>query len=38
MREDADTATVLLPAHFPEPTAGRIVKYRDSFRFQFTDD
>jgi glyoxylase-like metal-dependent hydrolase (beta-lactamase superfamily II) len=34
----ADTATLLLPAHFPEPTAGRIVKYRNSFRFQFSDD
>jgi len=32
-----DTATILLTAHFPEPTAGRIVRYRDSFRFQFSD-
>jgi glyoxylase-like metal-dependent hydrolase (beta-lactamase superfamily II) len=33
----ADTATVLLTAHFPEPTAGRIVRYRDRFRFEFSD-
>jgi glyoxylase-like metal-dependent hydrolase (beta-lactamase superfamily II) len=34
----ADTSTVLLTAHFPEPTVGRIVRYRDSFRFRFSDD
>jgi glyoxylase-like metal-dependent hydrolase (beta-lactamase superfamily II) len=34
----ADTPTVLLTAHFPEPTVGRIVRYRDSFRFHFSDD
>jgi glyoxylase-like metal-dependent hydrolase (beta-lactamase superfamily II) len=33
----ADTSTVLLTAHFPEPTVGRIVKYRDVFRFEFSD-
>lgn len=31
----ADTSTLLLTAHFPEPTAGRIVSYGDNFRFQF---
>jgi glyoxylase-like metal-dependent hydrolase (beta-lactamase superfamily II) len=31
----ADTDTILLPAHFPEPTAGRIVGHGDAFRFQF---
>ncbi len=30
----ADTGTVLLPAHFPAPTAGRIVSARGAFRFQ----
>lgn len=33
----ADTATVLLTAHFPTPTAGRIVHHGDNFRFSFPD-
>ena len=30
----ADSATFLLAAHFPSPTAGRIVSYGESFRFK----
>jgi hypothetical protein len=33
----ADTATVLLTAHFPTPTAGRIVRRGDHFGFSFLD-
>ena len=31
----ADTPTLLLTAHFPSPTAGRVVGHKDSFRFKF---
>jgi glyoxylase-like metal-dependent hydrolase (beta-lactamase superfamily II) len=37
LRRLADTSTLLLTAHFPEPTSGRVVKYRDAFRFEFSD-
>ncbi len=33
----ADTDTVVLPAHFPGPTAGRVVGYGDGWRFQFLE-
>jgi glyoxylase-like metal-dependent hydrolase (beta-lactamase superfamily II) len=29
----AETDTLVLTAHFPAPTAGRIVRHRDAFRF-----
>lgn len=34
MERIADTATLLLPAHFPDPTAGTVVRAGDVFRFQ----
>ena len=33
----ADTDTIVVPAHFPGPTAGRIVAAGDSYRFRFLD-
>jgi glyoxylase-like metal-dependent hydrolase (beta-lactamase superfamily II) len=33
----ADTSTLLMTAHFPEPTTCRIVKYRDAYRMELTD-
>lgn len=33
----ADTDTLLLSGHFPDPTAGRIVSHGDSFRFLFDE-
>jgi len=30
----ADTDTLLLPAHFPNPCAGRVVRHQNSFRFK----
>ena len=33
----ADTPTLLLTAHFPSPTAGRIVRHGGSYRFQFAE-
>ncbi|BCZ79975.1 MBL fold metallo-hydrolase [Paraburkholderia terrae] len=35
MSRYADTSTKLLTAHFPSPTAGRIVSHGDAFRFAF---
>jgi glyoxylase-like metal-dependent hydrolase (beta-lactamase superfamily II) len=37
LRRLADTSTLLLTAHFPELTSGRVMKYRDAFRFEFSD-
>ncbi|GGM07303.1 MULTISPECIES: MBL fold metallo-hydrolase [Micromonospora] len=34
----ADTATILIPAHFPVPTAGRVVRDGDAFRYVFHTD
>jgi glyoxylase-like metal-dependent hydrolase (beta-lactamase superfamily II) len=34
----ADTDTVVLPAHFPGPTAGHVVGDGDTWRFKFLDD
>lgn len=34
----AETDTLLLTAHFPAPTAGRIVRHRDAFRFDTGED
>jgi glyoxylase-like metal-dependent hydrolase (beta-lactamase superfamily II) len=31
----ADTGTMVLPAHFPAPTAGHVVGHGDAFRFKF---
>jgi glyoxylase-like metal-dependent hydrolase (beta-lactamase superfamily II) len=33
----ADTPTVIFAAHFPPPTAGRIKRAGDAFRFEFID-
>ena len=33
----ADTGTLVMPAHFPTPTAGRVVGHGDAFRFEFVD-
>ena len=33
-----DTNTLVMAAHFPSPTAGRIVSHGDSLRFQFPPD
>jgi glyoxylase-like metal-dependent hydrolase (beta-lactamase superfamily II) len=33
----ADTDTIILASHFPLPTAGRIVRHRDHFRFRWID-
>ncbi len=34
----ADTPTLIFPAHFPAPTAGRIERAGDAFRFTFQAD
>ncbi len=34
----AERGTLVLPAHFPAPTAGRIVAHGARWRFQFLDD
>jgi glyoxylase-like metal-dependent hydrolase (beta-lactamase superfamily II) len=34
----ADTNTLVMAAHFPSPTAGRVVSHGDGFRFQFVED
>lgn len=33
-----DTNTLLMAAHFPSPTAGRVVSHGDGFRFQLAED
>jgi glyoxylase-like metal-dependent hydrolase (beta-lactamase superfamily II) len=33
-----DTNTLVMAAHFPSPTAGRVVSHGDGFRFQFTPE
>jgi glyoxylase-like metal-dependent hydrolase (beta-lactamase superfamily II) len=33
----ADTGTLVMPAHFPTPTAGRVESTKDGFRFAFVD-
>jgi glyoxylase-like metal-dependent hydrolase (beta-lactamase superfamily II) len=33
-----DTNTLIMAAHFPSPTAGRIVSHGNGFRFQFPED
>lgn len=35
LKENADTGTKILPAHFPTPSIGTIVSSGDSFRFKF---
>jgi len=34
----ADGDTIILASHFPLPTAGRVVRHRDHFRFRWLDD
>ncbi|HUT49741.1 MAG TPA: MBL fold metallo-hydrolase [Alphaproteobacteria bacterium] len=33
----ADTGTLIMPAHFPTPTAGRVESAKDGFRFAFVN-
>ena len=35
LAETADTDTLVLPIHFPNPTAGHVRSWRDSFDFRF---
>ena len=35
IEEHVDKGTRLLPAHFPAPTAGRIVRHWAAYRYQF---
>ncbi|MGB8839462.1 MAG: MBL fold metallo-hydrolase [Aliidongia sp.] len=37
LRTYADTQTIILPAHFPTPTAGRIVTWGDAYRFRWIE-
>jgi len=38
MNECADSDLTLLTGHFPDPTAGRVVRHGERFRFRFQDD
>ena len=38
MNECADGDIMLLTGHFPDPTAGRVVRHGDRFRFRFQGD
>jgi glyoxylase-like metal-dependent hydrolase (beta-lactamase superfamily II) len=33
----ADTQTIVLPAHFPTPTAGRIISWGETYRFRWLE-
>ena len=35
--EHADSGTLMMPAHFPEPTAGWIRRHRNAYRFDFRE-
>ena len=37
MEHHGDTDTLILTAHFPLPSAGRIVAHGDAFRFDFDE-
>ncbi len=37
LEDVADTDTIVVPTHFPGPTAGRVVGHDESWRFQFLD-
>lgn len=37
LEEVADTPTWLFPAHFPTPTAGRVIRENGAYAFQFAD-
>jgi len=37
IEEHAERGTRLLPAHFPSPTAGRILRHRDAYRYAFEE-
>ena len=34
----ADTDTLVIPAHFPSPTAGRVITKGDAYQFKFLKD
>jgi len=34
----AETPTLVMPAHFPSPGAGRIIEAGDTWRFKFSDE
>lgn len=38
LERTADTDTLIMAAHFPAPTAGRIISHGDGHRFAFADD
>jgi glyoxylase-like metal-dependent hydrolase (beta-lactamase superfamily II) len=37
VEEHADSATLIMPAHFPEPTAGHIKRHAAAYRFAFRE-
>jgi glyoxylase-like metal-dependent hydrolase (beta-lactamase superfamily II) len=37
IEEHADSGTLIMPAHFPDPTAGWIRRHRAAYRFDFRD-
>ena len=37
LEELADTPSYLLTGHFPAPTAGRVIRHGDAYRFRFED-
>ncbi len=38
LEQCADTDTVMMTGHFPEPSIGRVVSHGDAFRFRFQED
>ncbi len=38
LEDVADTDTIVVPTHFPGPTAGRVIGQGDAWRFRFLDD
>jgi hypothetical protein len=38
LERHADTDTLIMPAHFPAPSAGRIVRAGGAYRFAFDGD
>ena len=37
VQEHADNGTLVLPAHFPAPTAGWIRRHAGAYRFEFRE-
>ena len=37
VEEHTDSGALILPAHFPEPTAGHIKRHASAYRFDFRD-